>query len=298
MNPHSVPNATRALPGCPDPTSDARAYEFDDGITRLVKWHDPSLTGNELCHSAVVAQRCEKIDGQLLKHAVQSGTLHTWHVLALGNIWEDLVQHGVASTKGAYNELAGSRLAQLLDAPVLRGTVVYVSGALVPADLKHAGEGFHFGVRLMPGVDFEPVHYPEIDNSAELPNAAVLLAWLNVGDQETKNQFLERGEKTKFRVIDLEYALGCPCWTPKGIATIHTTYELPVHLAERLTMESLQPAIDKLRSISAHAILECFMDCPERWNVSISHRIAGAKYAIAARDTIEQIIRAGNPGIT
>ena len=60
MNRHSVPNATFGLPGKPaDGGSRPRFYEFDDNVTRLVKWF-PSPHGTKPCfNELVVANSCE-----------------------------------------------------------------------------------------------------------------------------------------------------------------------------------------------------------------------------------------------
>jgi hypothetical protein len=124
MNRHSVPNATFGLPGkSPNGGSQPRFYEFDDGVTRLVKW-SPS-------------------------------------------------PHG---TKACFNELVASRLGQLIDAPILRGIVVYVPDEIIPAEhrVEAAKPGFHFAMTRMLGENFvAPGHYAEIANSSELPAAAV-----------------------------------------------------------------------------------------------------------------------------
>jgi hypothetical protein len=112
VNQHSVPNATLGLPGKPiDGGSQPRFYEFDDAVTRLVKW-SPSPHGNKAC----------------------------------------------------FNELVASRLGQLIDAPILRGIIVYVSDEIIPMDHRAEGAkpGFHFAVTRMPGENFvAPGHYAE-----------------------------------------------------------------------------------------------------------------------------------------
>jgi hypothetical protein len=180
MNLHSVPNATLGLPGKPiTGGSKPRFYEFDDGVTRLVKW-SPSPHGNKAC----------------------------------------------------FNELIASRLGQLIDAPILRGIIVYVADKIIPPDHRADGAtaGFHFGVTRMLGENFvAPAHYNEIENSSELPAAAVHLAWLAVGDQQGHNQYLQRIEvedhgvikKTKrFKLIDMGQMFGNFGWTAATAASV------------------------------------------------------------------------------
>jgi hypothetical protein len=67
MNRHSVPNATLGLPGKPaNGGSQPRFYDFDDGVTRLVKWW-PSPHGNKACFNELVASRLgQLIDAPIL----------------------------------------------------------------------------------------------------------------------------------------------------------------------------------------------------------------------------------------
>jgi hypothetical protein len=257
MNRHAVPNATFGLPGKPaNGGSQPRFYEFDDGVTRLVKW-SPSPHGRKAC----------------------------------------------------FNELVASRLGQLIDAPILRGIIVYVSDEIIPADhrAEAAKPGFHFAVTRMLGENFvAPGHYAEIANSSELLAAAVHLAWLAVGDQQGHNQYLQRVEyedngvvkKTKhFKLIDMGQMFGNFNWTAATVATVHSTYQLPVHLAALLTKPKLEPAIAQLSTLTDAVIEECFQDCPDTWNISAEDKSAGAKCAIQAKHTINDIIYEGNPTI-
>jgi hypothetical protein len=199
MNRHSVPNAVLGLPGKPaNGGSQPRFYDFDDGVTRLVKWH-PSPHGSKPC----------------------------------------------------YNELIASRLGQLIDAPILRGVVVYVADEIIPPDHKAeaAKPGFHFAMTRMIGENFVPPgHYDDIANKSELPAAGLHLSWLAIGDQQGHNQYLQRLEyeehgvpkKTKrFRLIDMGQMFGNFNWTAANLANVHTLYQLPPHLAAHLTKANL-----------------------------------------------------------
>jgi hypothetical protein len=96
--------------------------------------------------------------------------------------------HGATAT---YSELAASRLGQLIEAPVLRALVVYVDMALLPGGLSgRVKQPFHVGFTYSPGQNFTAADYAHIQNRSALPAAAVHLAWLKVGDQESHNQYL------------------------------------------------------------------------------------------------------------
>lgn len=246
------------LPGKPqNGGSRPRFYEFDDGVTRLVKWH-PSRHGNKAC----------------------------------------------------YNEIVASRLGQLLGAPILRGLLVYVPDEIIPADHRADGgtPGFHFAVTRMEGENFVPAqHYVELENSSELPFAAVHLAWLAVGDQEGHNQFLQRLELRQhgspprltkyFRLIDMGQMFGNWNWDAATVVTPPNKYRLPSHLADKLTWEKLGPAIQSLTAIDESSIRACFDDIPDEWNVSTVDRQAAVTRVLAARMQIEAIVRNGNPAI-
>jgi hypothetical protein len=257
MNRHSVPNAILGLPGKPvNGGSRPRFYDFDDGVTRLVKWH-PSPHGSKAC----------------------------------------------------YNELVASRLGQLIDAPILRGIVVYVPDEIIPADHRAEGAtpGFHFGMTRMLGENFvAPGHYDDIANKSELPAAGVHLSWLAIGDQQGHNQYLQRLEyeengvikKTKrFKLIDMGQMFGDFNWTAGSITNVHTTYKLPAHLVGHLTKANLAAAIDQLKALDNAAIQECFHDCPDSWGISEADRQAGANYAIHSKDTITDTIYKSHPEI-
>jgi hypothetical protein len=56
MNRHSVPNATLGLPGNPiNGGSKPRFYDFNDGVTRLVKWSPSTRAFCAICAYAAKA---------------------------------------------------------------------------------------------------------------------------------------------------------------------------------------------------------------------------------------------------
>src|SRR5260370_33150986 len=69
MNRQAVPNATMGLPGKPaNGGSNPRFYDFDDGVTRLVKW-PPSGHGAKACYNELITSRL----GQLLGAPILRG---------------------------------------------------------------------------------------------------------------------------------------------------------------------------------------------------------------------------------
>ncbi len=209
--------------------------------------------------------------------------------------------------KACYNELVAARLGQLIGAPILRGVVVYVPDNVIPAEHKAFGAkaGIHFAVTRMFGENFAPTrHYADIENSSELPAAAVLLAWLAVGDQETHNQYLQREmrdehgrvkETKRFLLVDMGHMFGGGGWVASNVEAAHATHCLPGHMVDKLKADLLRPALDLLYTVSDADVSACFQDRPEEWGITDAEAASGAKRAIAARDNIEAIIRGGNP---
>jgi hypothetical protein len=208
--------------------------------------------------------------------------------------------------KACYNELVASRLGQLICAPMLRGCVVYVPDDIIPPDHKAFGAkaGFHFAVTRVVGENFVPArHYTEIANASELPSAAILLSWLEVGDQDGHNQYLQREsrdehgkakETKRFLLVDMGKMYGSWNWSGE---TAHNSYRMPSHIADKLTILSLSPLLAQLKSVSDSDIRDCFDDRPAEWGISDADAVAGAKRAIAARDNIDSIVTTGNPNI-
>ena len=107
---------------------------------------------------------------------------------------------------------------------------MYVSANVIPRDQQgFAREGFHYGMAFMKGENYKPpLHHDTLDNRGEIPSAAVLLSWLQIGDQEGHNQYLHRvthepdgspaAPKNYFRLVDMGQMFGDFNWTAAGIA--------------------------------------------------------------------------------
>jgi hypothetical protein len=206
--------------------------------------------------------------------------------------------------------LVASRLGQLIEAPILRGGVVYVADEVIPPDHRTIGAkpGFHFGVPRMEGENFVPAsHYSEIENSAALPFAAVFLTWLAVGDQEGHNQYLQRAEvqdatgqsrtTRRFRLIDMGQMFGDFNWRAETLANAPAGYKLPSHMVSKLTLAQLKPALEQLRAVVPDDIRACFEECPPDWGTPERDKQAAITRLIASRDNVEEILKTGNPSI-
>jgi hypothetical protein len=97
--------------------------------------------------------------------------------------------------KSCFNDLVVLRLGQLIGAPVLRGSVIYVPDTV--AAPEQAG-GLHFGLPRMVGRDVRKIagtehadvqHFlPGIENLEQLPASAALLSWLRVQDRSSAGE--------------------------------------------------------------------------------------------------------------
>ena len=186
---------------------------------------------------------------------------------------------------------------------------MYVPDEIIPPDHRTDGAsaGFHFAVARMEGENFIPAaHYGEIENLAELPAAAVHIAWLAVADQEGHNQFLQEKQvsdptgirRTKhFKLIDMGFAFGNPDWAAATLAPATPSYTLPRHMIEKLTSANLRNAIAALKSVSDTSIEQCLTDCPQEWAIQQNDRDAVLERAIRARDDIKNTIFLDNPTI-
>jgi hypothetical protein len=162
-------------------------------------WVSPVATGG----GASAPRTCD-FDDKVLRHV-------KWHPS----------NHGLTST---YSELVASRIGLLFGAPVLRGVVVYVAMEKLPSEIKaRVSQPYHLGFVYSPGKDFVEDDYKSIRNTAALPAAAVLLTWLQVGDQVGHNQYLFQLERVfpdkttekmnDFLLIDLAAICGVHDWS-------------------------------------------------------------------------------------
>jgi hypothetical protein len=208
-----------------------------------------------------------------------------------------------------FNELVASRLAQLIDVPLLRGCVVYVSDVVIPADQKEfAKEGFHFAVYKMKGSNYLPdTHQPIICNADEFPLAATYLAWLQVADQEGHNQYKQEIEDPndpkntsyRYRLADMGFTFGVGNTANWTAATLGKSvgYTLPNHLAKHLTADQLAKVINEIEKIPESDVRACFDDIPIEWGLAPADVLAATEWILAARANLKPLITKGNPQI-
>ena len=216
--------------------------------------------------------------------------------------WQPSV-HGLTPT---YSELAASRLGQLIEAPVVRGTIVYVEPALLPEALaQRLTQPFHIGFTFSPGQNFRETDYAQIKNTASLPAAAVQLAWLQIADQERHNQFLYQLEQvlpdrttrkmSHFILIDQAFICGIPDWSSAALDHPESSYSLPRHLRPQVSMASLDPLIGLVGSLDSDAIHRCFDTYPESWNIGADLVEKVTDYMLRRRAHLGDILRANFP---
>lgn len=184
-------------------------------------------------------------------------------------------RHGLTAT---YSELVASRLAQLIEAPVIRGTIVYVDLQLLPTGVgDHLTQPFHVGFTYAPGENFREADYAAIENTAALPAAAVHLAWLQMGDQARHNQYLfqpvtvlpdkSTRKMNHFILIDQAKICGTFDWSSDSLGSPDAPYDLPPHMKARVSLDAVEPIIESLKNIDDDLIQSCFQYYPSTWDI-------------------------------
>jgi hypothetical protein len=208
--------------------------------------------------------------------------------------------HGITST---YSELVASRLGQLIDAPVVRGTIVHVDMGLLPPEIAaRVTQPFHVGFTYSPGQNFADSDYPNIRNTEALPAAAVLLAWLQVGDQESHNQYLYQLEQVlpdkttrkmnHFVLVDLAAICGQHDWSNLALDSPHTPHTLPPHLRRQVKMDRVRPVLQVVSDLTGEEIRECLNSYPASWGIGDSLTKKLAKYVLERRNHLPAILEA------
>lgn len=208
--------------------------------------------------------------------------------------------HGHTAT---YSELVASRLAQLIEAPVVRGSVVYVSNDLLPPGLSsRVSQPFHVGFTYLSGKNFSKQDYTDIKNKASLPAAAVHLAWLQVGDQEGHNQLLyqleqvlpddTRRKMNHFILVDQAFICGTSDWRNAPLNEPNSPYDLPSHLKSQVSFESLEMVIEQVKAADIESVRGCFESYPETWDIGTELVDKVTDYILKRRDHLENILRA------
>jgi hypothetical protein len=250
-----------------------------------------------------------------MRHSVPNATYVHRHSLPNGGSaprvcdFDDLVlrlvkwhpsSHGLTSS---YSELVASRLGQLIDAPVIRGTVVYVDPELLPlGQLAGRDQPFHVGFTYLPGQNFQEDDYLSIGNSSALPAAAVQLAWLQIGDQEGHNQFLARLEQVlpdkttrklnQFIIVDQASMCASHNWSTLELNSPQASYRLPRHLGRRLSMPAVEPVIADVQALDSDTIRACFEDFPPEWGITREMVDKVASFVLRRRQHLSDILRA------
>ncbi|MDQ6942695.1 MAG: hypothetical protein M3169_09310 [Candidatus Eremiobacteraeota bacterium] len=259
MNRNTVPNATLALPGRPyDGGSRPRFYEFDDGVTRLVKWH-PSVHGyTKGCYNELIASRL----GRLIDTPLLRGTVV--------HVGDDVIP----PDHRADGVVAGFHFAT----------------TRMPGTNFRPVRGHYAGIRNKHELPAAAVHLAWLAVEDSVRN-------IFLHHKIVTNRVGARRRADHFTLIDMGMAFGAHCWSTADIATPHTSYELPRHMLPYLTRANLAPAIARLQALTRTEIGACIIDRPDEWAIAAADVAALEQRLVAGRDTIESILYAGNPGI-
>jgi hypothetical protein len=209
--------------------------------------------------------------------------------------------HGLTST---CSELAASRIGLLYDAPVIRGTVVWIPPEQIPAEAATTG-CLHVGFTYLSGQNFHASDYPKIKNAHALPAAGVQLAWLRIGDQESHNQILWNTERllpdrtsrqtNHFILVDQAALFGRHDWSDGDLGEVDAPYSLPGHLVNQLTMDQIEPTLAVIEALSDDDIFECFSDWPDLWGLASELPEKAARYLRDRRHNLADILKANWP---
>lgn len=208
--------------------------------------------------------------------------------------------HGLTCT---YSELIASRLGQLIGAPLVRGTVVYVDVALLPPDIAaRVTQPFHVGFTYSPGQNFSPNDYDQLKNRGSFPAAAVHLAWLQVGDQGGHNQYLYQLEQVlpdkttrkmnHYILIDQAFICGSPDWSKNDLRDPAVPYTLPLHLKRYVTMAQVEPLLHAVELLDETEIRACFGSYPEGWGITDEHVQKVTTFILDRRRHLPDVLRA------
>jgi hypothetical protein len=206
--------------------------------------------------------------------------------------------HGFTAT---YSELISSRLGQLIEAPIVRGTVVYVDRRLLPPEVAgRVGQPYHLGFTYSAGRNFSEADYANIQNPPALPAAAVLLAWLQVADQESHNQYLYQLERVlpdrttrkmnHFILVDQAAICGTWDWRDADLQP-DAAYDLPPHLKSRVSMDDLEPVVETLSSIEEQDVRTCLDAYPDGWGITPEHVDKITGYLLDRRNHLGDVLR-------
>ena len=195
--------------------------------------------------------------------------------------------HGLTAT---YSELVASRLGQLINAPVIRGAIVRVAKDLLPPGIDQmVDQEFHIGFTYVNGKNFTFQDYPGLANGGSLPSAAVLLAWLHMGDHDhhSKNKFMRQfqsedneGETInikEFVLIDLSAIYGLDDWNSCLFGSPEKEYVLPQHFCERINLDDASAVVQQVVGLEEEEIISCLDFYPDEWRINAEavKRLAG-----------------------
>lgn len=86
-------------------------------------------------------------------------------------------------------------------------------------------------------------------------------------------------------------------WTATDLSKPHESYALPRHMVSKLSLASLQAAVDAIQSQNVENIRECLSDSPPSWRIAEDEQEAAATFVDGVRMSLLEILKKGNPSI-
>jgi hypothetical protein len=181
--------------------------------------------------------------------------------------------------RGLPNELIAYRLGKLLDLPIVRGRVVYLTQKLIDHEpsLKRQGvkPGPHFGSLFVPQVQAPTEKaIAQCVNTEQAAGMIVFDHWVQNDDRDTGNVLVTRGAKPQFYMIDHESCFCGSGWYDEDLLQ-HRERVVP-YWAESYPRfvpyidqreHPFLAALERLEGLSRSLIEEATRDVPAEWGV-------------------------------
>jgi hypothetical protein len=210
-------------------------------------------------------------------------------------------QPSIYGQTATYSELVASRLGQLIDVPVLRGTIVYVEVGLLSASTGTPEKsGFHVGFTHLEGENFTINDFEGLNNRGAIPKAAVFLAWLNMGDHHDRNKYIRQfsredpeGEIEKlkeFILIDMSEINGLNDWTKCGFSLQERDYPLPRQFRDKIRLEDALVVAEQIYNLEEDDITSCLEYYPDEWEINAEAVKRLAEFLLGRRAHLQGIL--------
>lgn len=209
-----------------------------------------------------------------------------------GRIAHVKFQHNPQTTRSLVNDLIGSLLGHLLNAPVPEVVLVDVPGTC------RAQMPYLTHYRWLPGLQFGTIYYeeaiplknakqvPALSNWHDLPLCALLESWLFNKDVKFSHILaLAQGEALRFMIIDHGFIFpGGPLWSIHSLKSYRREFPLlyPFNaLAWQIPHRfEFHSALNQIQDLSSHDLTEVVDMIPKEWGLSSASKSAVVEFLV------------------